>query len=68
MAFCPICDELLTAYLSGARSIKMELFEHIHSCEITQAACDAARTQLSAREITPATWTILETVNEPAIA
>lgn len=58
---CPICDELVTAYLSGARSLKMELFEHIHSCPITVAACDAARADLAERA--PIGLEILEEVS-----
>ena len=50
---CEICDELVTAWLDGCHDIWREVFEHLHTCPVTVAACERSRQQLREKEIIP---------------
>jgi len=50
-SLCEVCDELVTAWLSGCHDIWRDVFEHLHTCPVTVAACERAREQIIDKNI-----------------
>jgi len=63
-SFCQTCDDLIRALLEGHHEKKAEVYNHLHTCPITTAACDAAREQLAAREAVPLEVPVEELLEE----